>query len=53
MYRIPHFLEKVQRILEKVLLKMKLVEKVSFDKNLLKGVEKVKHCAWMIACMTC
>jgi hypothetical protein len=29
MNRIPHSVEKVQRILEKVLLNMKLVEKVS------------------------
>ncbi len=53
MYRIPHSLEKVQRILEKVLLSMKLVEKVSIDENLIRDAEKAEYCAWMVACMTC
>ena len=53
MYRIPYSVEKVQRILEKVLLCMKLVEKVSIDKNLIRDAEKAEYCAWMIASMTC
>ena len=32
---------------------MKLIEKVSFDKNLIRDVEEAKYCAWMVASMTC
>ena len=53
LYRIPHFMEKVQRILEKVLLSVKLVEKVSFAKNLVKDAGKARYCSWMFASMTC